>query len=283
MASSAQTSIAGSPEALLTADLPSALALSIEAGWNQVHADWERLVALWPRGCFCLRAADVAVSTTAALSYDSRLAWIGMVLTRQDQRGQGFARRLLEHSLAFLDQAGVESVKLDATDLGRPVYQKMGFVDERKVSRWLRRKSPSSTRPPRMENRLDAETLEMDRKAFGANRGRLLEHMADRNSVFSLPGQGYAIVRPGRAAMHFGPCVAETQYDAREILGGVLNKHGREDILWDLADDNEGAVRLAMESGFVRSRKLVRMCRGKQAPDLAFHAKIYALTGFELG
>ncbi len=54
-------------------------------------------------------------------------------------------------------------------------------------------------------------------------------------------------------------------------------------MIWDLADDNDGAVRLAMESGFVRTRKLTRMCRGVQAPALAFHPKIYALAGFEHG
>lgn len=283
MASSAQVPAAGSPELLLPADLPGALELSTEAGWNQVLGDWERMQALWPKGCFRLRAGDAPVSTTIAVTYDVRLAWIGMVLTRQACRGQGYASRLLEHTLAYLDEAGVECVKLDATDLGRPVYQKAGFVDERKVSRWLRRKSAISARPPRMENWIDTDLQETDRKAFGTNRGRLLDHLAERNSVFALPGQGYGILRPGRTAMHFGPCVAETHYDAREILSGVLSRQGREDIIWDLADDNEGAVRLAMECGFQRTRKLTRMYRGKESRQLAYHTKIYALAGFEFG
>ncbi len=283
MASSPRPSPPDPPELLTAPGLPGALALSTEAGWNQVLGDWQRVQALWPQGCFCLHAGGVVVSTTAAITYDTRLAWIGMVLTRKDCRGQGFARRLLEHALGFLDAAQVECVKLDATDFGRPVYQKAGFHDERPVSRWLRRKSALSTRPPRMENWLDTNLQETDRKVFGVNRARLVDHLAESGGVFALPGQGYAIVRPGRAALHFGPCVAETHYDAKEIVGGVINRHGREDIVWDLADDNEGAVRLAMESGFQRTRKLMRMYRGRPSPELAHHPKIYALAGFEFG
>lgn len=281
--SSATTSIAGSPEVILTArDIPGALALSTEAGWNQLEGDWQRLVRLWPNGCFCIRDGGEVISTTVAVTYDRRLAWIAMVLTKVERRGQGLARRLLEQSLAYTDSLGMECVKLDATDLGRPVYEKLGFVDERKVSRWLRRKSPSVNRPPRTEKYLDSELMQMDRKAFGANRTRLLEDLSELNHVYALPGQGYAICRPGRTAVHFGPCVAETNYDAKEILSAALNRHGREDMIWDLADENEGAVRLAMEAGFSRIRKLTRMRRGGDAA-LAFSPKIYALAGFELG
>ncbi|MDX1983390.1 MAG: GNAT family N-acetyltransferase [Bryobacteraceae bacterium] len=263
-------------------DLAALLQLSTEAAWNQTGQDWSRALTLWPDGCFCVQSDGRAVSTTIASIYDRRLAWIGMVLTKREYQGRGFARGLLNHALAYLDSKGVECVKLDATDLGRPVYVKLGFEDERPVSRWLRRGSSPGGRPPKSETWLDPDMLALDRRAFGADRGALLERLAADGDVFSLPGQAFALTRPGRTATHFGPCVAQTRDGAREALMGALRKHGSRDMIWDLADEHDDAVRLAMESGFVRTRKLIRMRRGGKAAG-AWSPKIYALAGFEYG
>jgi GNAT superfamily N-acetyltransferase len=264
------------------ADVAAALTLSTEAGWNQTEQDWRRNLELWPGGCFCIHADGRAVSTALAAAYDKRLAWIGMVLTKQEYRGQGFAGRLMRHCLDFLDAKGVECVKLDATDLGRPVYAKLGFVDERPVSRWRRRGASPGGRPLRVESRLDSDMLTLDRRAFGAGRKALLERLAQGNDVFSLPGQAFAITRPGRMATHFGPCLAQTRDDGREVLTAALQRHGSRDVIWDLADEHEDAVRLAMEAGFVRVRQLMRMRRGGPEP-VAWSPKIFALAGFEYG
>ncbi len=36
----------------------------------------------------------------------------------------------MERALAFLDGRQVRCVKLDATDMGAPLYRKLGFVDD---------------------------------------------------------------------------------------------------------------------------------------------------------
>lgn len=280
-----QTENTGSPEELLTAqDLSSALELSTEAGWNQTLADWQRLLTLSPHSCFCLKQDGKVVSTTVATVYEKKLAWIGMVLTRKDYRGKGFASQLLKHTLNYLDERGVECVKLDATDLGRPVYAKAGFVEERPVSRWLRRVAPISRPQPTAEMWMDADMRALDRRAFGVSRTALLEDLA-KEEAFSLRGQGYVLVRPGRSATHVGPCVAETLGAAQSLMVGVIRSHSRVNLIWDLCDEHEDAASLAMELGFVRSRKLMRMRRGgnEASVKLATGKAIYALAGFEFG
>src|SRR5438876_2622958 len=119
-------------------DLAAATELSTAAGWNQTSEDWQMLMALGPNNCFAIEADGQVVSTTTLLCYSQRLAWIGMVLTRANYRGRGFARRLLAAALDRADSLRIETLKLDATEQGRPLYEAFGFQAEQAVERWSR-------------------------------------------------------------------------------------------------------------------------------------------------
>src|SRR2546423_14270320 len=114
-------------------DVPAAFNLSAQAGWNQTEEDWRTLLELAPKTCLAIEVDGELAATTTLVCYGSRLAWIGMVLTKASFRGHGFARRLLTQALALADEMQIESVKLDATDQGRPIYEKMGFRCEQVV------------------------------------------------------------------------------------------------------------------------------------------------------
>ena len=55
---------------------------------------------------------------------------IGMVLVPPEKRRMGIGTALLMHGIEYLEAKGVAAVKLDATPLGRPLYEKLGFVVE---------------------------------------------------------------------------------------------------------------------------------------------------------
>lgn len=55
---------------LTTADVPAALELVKQAGWNQVSADWHRLLDLEPDGCFGGYVDGDLVATTTLCTYD---------------------------------------------------------------------------------------------------------------------------------------------------------------------------------------------------------------------
>src|SRR5207244_12045682 len=105
---------------------------------NQIEEDWQRVLDLEPEGCFGIERGGRLAATTTAICYGRRLAWIGMVLTDPEYRGQGLATQLMRHTLEFLDGRGLDWIKLDATAMGRPIYRKLGFVDECEIERWKR-------------------------------------------------------------------------------------------------------------------------------------------------
>lgn len=260
-------------------DIPAAVELSAQAGWNQTGEDWRMLIDLAPEGCLAMEVDGELAATTTLLDYGRRLAWIGMVLTKLQYRGRGLARRLLTQALAQADQAGVETVKLDATDQGAPIYEKLGFRSEQTVERWSR---PGSVDAPglRSNAQLSEEWRGVDLHAFGADRSQLLERLARRNAPFSVM-RSYLFTRPGRQTAYLGPCVCDTPETARTLIERALETAVSSGWSWDLFPQNASAVAIARDLAFAPRRRLLRMVRGK---DL--HGKedaIYAIAGFELG
>lgn len=117
-------------------DVSSVMDLSAAANWNQTPDDWLRILQLSPQGCRLIEDDGRIVATTSLLAYGERLAWIGMVLTRAEYRRQGLARRLMEDAISSAERNGVRTLKLDATDEGRPLYESLGFIVEGTVERW---------------------------------------------------------------------------------------------------------------------------------------------------
>ncbi|MDQ6708627.1 MAG: GNAT family N-acetyltransferase, partial [Acidobacteriota bacterium] len=121
-------------------DIPAALELSSEAGWNQTGRDWRTLLELAPETCFAIECEGTLAATATLLCYGTKLAWVGMVLTRPGYRRRGFATTLLKEALRVADERGIETVKLDATEMGQPLYASFGFEPEQPVQRWWREK-----------------------------------------------------------------------------------------------------------------------------------------------
>lgn len=237
---------------LRAADLPACMALKDEAGWNQTEQDWLKLLNFAPDSCFGIEIDGTLAATTTVACYGTDLAWIGMVLTSARFRSRGLATALMQHALDYLSRNPVDWIKLDATEMGRPVYQRFGFKDECAVERWLRPGTPATL------------FAEQSRELDGS----------------------FARGRPGSRAAYFGPCNAATPEAAAELVKWFIDVHPGEAIYWDLLPSNVDAVDLARAHGFSPERKLVRMARRGRTGALPLPTvmeRTYAITGFEWG
>ncbi len=232
------------------------------------------LLKLEPESCLALDCNGVLVGTTTLVCYGSQLAWLGMVLTHGDYRRRGFARRLVSYALELAGARRIETVKLDATPIGLPLYEELGFRAEQPVERWRGRGGSALKRslPPNPAGWVDGD-------AFPADRSKLLQQLISRNATLTCE-DGYLLQRAGARARYLGPCVARTPAAAEALLESGL-AHQNELFFWDLLPSNTEAVHLATRLGFERDRQLVRMSRGKKLEES--HEKIYAIAGFEFG
>ncbi len=255
-------------------DIATAVELSTVAGWNQTAADWRMLLRLEPEGCFCIDADGRLVSTATLVCYGRQLGWIGMVLTNPDYRRRGFARTLMLHALGRADQLGVESVKLDATDQGQPLYESLGFRVEQPVERWSR--PANAAIDYSLPQASLAAAIGNDLDSYGADRSRFLHALAERSKVHAQ-ADGFCLSRPGRRALYIGPCISRSAELARQYIQCCANA----ECYWDLLPHNQAALKIATELCFTPQRRLVRMVRGR---DLRGREDwIYAIAGFELG
>src|SRR6185312_2345722 len=111
---------------LLTEDIDDAFELSSLAGWNQTRDDW-RLLLETAEACLALEAERRLASTATLICYGTKLAWVGMILTHPDFRRRGYARLMMNDIMRRAWGLGIATVKLDATDSGRSLYESVGF------------------------------------------------------------------------------------------------------------------------------------------------------------
>jgi GNAT superfamily N-acetyltransferase len=220
------------------------LRLSVAAGWNQTEEDWRRLLLFAPDFCWGITADGQLVSSITAYTHPGGWAWVGMVLTLPEYRGRGYARHLLKFLLAQLDAAGYRSIGLDATHLGQPLYEQLGFAAAEPVERWARPGIPMEANAPRR---------------------------------FAAPG-GQLYLRPGYIANQLGPFFAHDIQGAEQLLKQVPEHWS---LYWDLFLAHPLAPSLAQAAGLEPARRLLRMWRGPALPVVPAHQ--LALSGFEYG
>jgi len=267
-------------EPLREDELDDALALSAEAGWNQTAADWALMLRLG--STFAVRDGGRVVATALALPYAPVLGWVSMVLVHGPYRRRGLATRLVERATATLTAAGLLPV-LDATPDGAEVYARMGY---RPVDRLMRWRGPGSgDGDARAAGPAPgAGLLELDRTAFGADRGAVLADLAARPApavAVDPEGSGFLLSRAGRTATQLGPLVARDAATAVALL-----RHGLDGVTGTaVADVPERATAVAglLEArGFAPERPFVRMAHGRDA-IAGEQALIHAIAGPELG
>lgn len=246
-------------------DLALGMHLKHQAGWNQTEADWRRCLALQPDGVFVAELGGKPAGTAATCIFGP-VAWIAMVLVDTAVRGRGIATTLMQHALRFLDERGVRSVRLDATPLGRPVYEKLGFVVEYSLARYEGQPHVAraeSASPPNLES-----IIELDRTATATDRRALLTQLVAEHPDFFLlvPGEGYLGARPGSRAVQIGPCIA-TAETGPQLLATAFHRWAGQSIFLDIPTDNQEPVRLAEAAGLTVQRPFWRMSRGEPVPE----------------
>ena len=263
-------------------DLDECLRLSTAVGWNQTLDDWRMLLRLAPAGAFAARVDPFIVGTAIGIDYGA-FAWIAMMLVDPAYRGRGVGRRLLEAAMDAVPSR--RPIRLDATPLGRPLYQRYGFEDEAALSRYVvhgvtrTRPAPLTVQP--LTDADLAIVVEQDRETFGGSRGAVLDWAFRRAPQYAYSLRSghtdrgsihYCLGRQGRLFDQIGPVVAGDDQIAHALISEALDAAGDRRVIVDAFDSQRAFVSALRAAGFVVERPLVRMCR-------ATHSGAYATVG----
>jgi GNAT superfamily N-acetyltransferase len=255
------------------ADLKRCVALSLDRGWSPERAKWSLLLAA--SEVFGVDAPDGRGLAGAVVltRWAPDLASVGMMLVagRYGRRGLGGA--LMGHLLAVAGENAV--VTLFATDMGRPLYEKLGFAPVRRNVSFLGRPRP---RPPkavhgiRAAGRADLSAiLAVDRAAFGADRAAIIGRLpgfADRIAVIENGHgiAGYAAAwRNHVTSTVIGPLVAPDAEAATSLIA-ELAARVKTPVRLDLDPDRPELPAWAHAHGLEPVARTVVMARGDLKP-----------------
>jgi ribosomal protein S18 acetylase RimI-like enzyme len=247
-------------------DLRHCVRLSVDRGWLPERAKWSLLLEVSevfgidaPDGGDGAGSGDGALAGAVVLTrYGADLASVGMMLVAARYGRMGLGRALMEHLLA---EAGDATVTLFATDLGKPLYDKLGFRTIRRsaaftgpfradpflaepavttattVTTGMADNSKMRTRPAAAADM--TSIIDVDKAAFGADRSRLLRRLP------AFAGQ-LLVLETGRGVAGFA---AAWQNHTSTVIGPVVAPDGAaaRRLIGDLAAGIRGQVRLDLD------------------------------------
>jgi len=116
------------------------------------------------------------VSGVACVAAFATTGWIGALGVAPEARRRGLGAALTEASVRWLRNRGAQTVLLYATEAGRPVYDRLGFVAEERAVAW---RGVSGGAPPADLQRLGepdrARLRALDLHATGERRDAVLD------------------------------------------------------------------------------------------------------------
>jgi GNAT superfamily N-acetyltransferase len=256
------------PEAVLEATT-----CVVDGGWGnyrQFHAAFTFYAANRRSRTFVARDSEGRVAATSVATRYGRTGWIGHLFVRPELRGHGLGTRMTSVSVSHLQRAGCDSVLLASTELGRPIYERLGFKVETSYHELRGTALPKTVelapyRPLMPSDR--AALRELDKQVSGDDRGPLLSRFEDFAwGVYrggSLAGAAVALPWGGAwAAMLPGASDADSAAMVRLIR--TVGSVGPEVIMYP-PDENRLALDLLQNSGFEELRTVPRMVLGKRS------------------
>ncbi|HEX2113855.1 MAG TPA: GNAT family N-acetyltransferase [Alphaproteobacteria bacterium] len=272
---------------LTAADIEGGFALSSDAGWNQVPADW-RLMLDHGAG-IAVTASDGRLAATALTHGLGAFGWISMVLVARAYRRRGIATDLIARCVEMLEKKGI-TPGLDATEAGRLVYEPLGFrpvysLARRQVLRVRPADSASaSIRSARPED--IPKIFAYDAGAFGLDRAHILRHLHTRAPALAHVAEsggelhGFVLGRDGRTATQVGPLMADDAQTAIALARSALERVNGPAYIDSL--DGQSAFNDYLNAcGFAVQRGFTRMLVGRSTP-FDDPQRAFAIAGPEL-
>jgi GNAT superfamily N-acetyltransferase len=239
--------------------------LTLAYGTGSRRRELDLLQSVQPDGWYVIEEAGAPLAVAGCLVYGA-FCWLGLVATHPDARGRGLASQVSGHLVEWALAHGCRTVALDASIVGRPVYERLGF---RAVGATAELHRPAGALPdagplaePASADDID-EIARFDRTVFGGNRSRLLRGLArDPVAAWWLTRgeegaiSGYLLTR----ARLLGPGAALAPDAAKRLVRSALDETLESRVL---VPDESAFHDVLLELGFVEQRQLTHMRSGE--------------------
>jgi GNAT superfamily N-acetyltransferase len=275
--------VAACVRALGPGDVPACVRLAAARGWATDADLWTRFLALG-EGLGVDHDGEL-VAAVVLNRFGPHHATLAMMLVAAAHGRRGLGVRLVTEALARARDA---TVALYASEMGRPLYARLGFVDAG-ASRRLEGAASLVARATDGLRRFHegdlARVIALDAKAQGAPRARLVTALATGADRAWVVERGGALAAFGFASLFRGtrvlsPIVAAEDADARAIAG-ALAEGATEPLRIDLEPGEEALHDWAVDAGLAVVATTPRMVHGR--PPVTPRRWVRAIAGRPYG
>src|SRR6266487_990665 len=224
-------------------------------------ADLDLLAEVYERASFNPRLAAVDRFARASLGG-------GVFVAERDGDLVGVSGCAHFGATGWLQERGAGTIQLYATDLGRPVYERLGFVAEGACvtlgGPWQPGWRPAGVRAARADDLQPA--LAVDRDATGEDRAALLASLWTESALVAEAGgevRGYHLPSPWRPTGATVAADLSSGLALIEVTGGRLNGA---DLSLSIPDGNAPAIRALEARGQAERSRATRMRLGPPLP-----------------
>jgi GNAT superfamily N-acetyltransferase len=214
-----------------------------------------------PDGEMLVAAAGRKLVGGACCASFGATGWIGALGVLPRARRRGVGEQLTREAIAWLEGRGASTVLLYATDMGRPIYERVGFVAEARARAW--RGIPPGPPPDEVRRLRPSDRtalLELDRRATNEDRSAVLEMLPaliglgyERDGALA----GFALQTPWGA----GPAVVADDAEAGAALLRALILEPQP-VTITVPDDNPVGANVLAGWGFQPVNSALRMRYG---------------------
>lgn len=211
-------------------DIEPCLTLTQVLKWPHRREEWQ-LALLLGEGTV-IEEQGKLIGSAVRWRWGDSAATVGLVIIDNHQQGRGLGKQLM---LAQLEKLPDVNVRLHATEMGKGLYEKLGFVSCGEIRQHQTREVttlPEIVIPAglhqRPATRIDHATMVMlDQQAHGMHRPALIDHLLrDCQTVLLQDGaqqtQGFASLRRFGHGWAIGPVIAANFPAAQALVASLM-------------------------------------------------------------
>jgi len=213
--------------------------------------------------CYPLKIVDskgIVVAIGSCILHKNT-GWVAHIIVDKNRRRQGLGEMMTASLMKLVYKSGRETVNLVATEMGAPLYQKLGFVHSSEYAFFKGgTRFESEAIPLQSAQAFETDILDLDHQATGEDRRQVLLPHIENGQVF---------IEEGRLAGFYLPTLGEGLIVATSQQAGIeLMKHKLSQSWLYLAipRQNLAATDFLQSLGFTEYRIGYRMVFGPDVP-----------------
>lgn len=255
-------------------DIQELHALSKVIGWGGTIQEWRDDVLFAKESSFVVLQDKKIVGVGLGLPFDS-IARVASVIIHPEHQCRGLGTRLVANIVKRLTELGCNSVALEASEQGQPVYTRIGFKASSSTVTFSKEIKESQHVGYTLCEKEDLDRVEaLDKEVFGASRRQLIEREFERGRILVSKIKsvtGFLLYSEEESAIRIGPWVHEDATEAKKLMQSAMDLisqtyQNKKEIVIHVSKMNRVALEILQDLGFNKKFKSMHMEFGDSLP-----------------